>query len=413
MKRTIYIFLLLLPTICNGQTLSEIARELNKSLPSKNEFVSIKSVSFSKNQFILNAEINVGKQFNLIYYKSKPKEAKEWCKAWTMITYKKSAYMFNRMIEKNVDFVIHLRDIKNIEDMNVVLTPYDLKDAIKKYASLDSDELQLTCQCIATNIQSPQQIDEITFITGAKLTSTSLENYYLVDDEFFDFKDLEEEMDNLKFDILEEEKSTLNGTFVIQLLIKTGRSLKYVYTGKKSKLTFPITVSVTELKALLNNEKNKLTHNTITYQNLSYKNFLLLQYEKTPSAMTDFLKSFGYSFYKQEPDNGNQGEDVDVYSWIKMDEDYFSFIKRHYKRVSKRFMQSFVIGFSSKKEAEKFLSDALADGYEENNMANFDNDLQEELEDYLFYYNHKCKWMMFVKQLDNLYKFEICDSKEY
>ena len=70
MKRTIYIFLLLLPTICNGQTLSEIARELNKSLPSKNEFVSIKSVSFSKNQFILNAEINVGKQFNLIYYKS-------------------------------------------------------------------------------------------------------------------------------------------------------------------------------------------------------------------------------------------------------------------------------------------------------------------------------------------------------
>lgn len=129
--------------------------------------------------------------------------------------------------------------------------------------------------------------------------------------------------------------------------------------------------------------------------------------------MTDFLKSFGYSFYKQEPDNGNQGEDVDVYSWIKMDEDYFSFIKRHYKRVSKRFMQSFVIGFSSKKEAEKFLSDALADGYEENNMANFDNDLQEELEDYLFYYNPKCKWMMFVKQLDNLYKFEICDSKEY
>ena len=84
MKKLLLILMLAIATICNGQTLSEIARKINNTLPIKNEYISIRKVAFSNNQFVLDADFNLGDQLDLIYYKSKPKEAKEWFKIWSM-----------------------------------------------------------------------------------------------------------------------------------------------------------------------------------------------------------------------------------------------------------------------------------------------------------------------------------------
>ena len=398
-----------LVTICNGQTLSEIARKINSTLPLKNDFISIRKVAFSNNQFVLYADFTLGDQLDLIYFKSKPKEAKEWFKIWSMTTYKAYPYMFNRMIEKKVDYVIKVHDLSNHESMTMVLSPQDIQDAKKKYAFMDKKELDLTNQCLSVNIQSPQQIDEITFLNGAKLTSSFYEYLYLVEDEFVDMDALKVDMTNDKAENLNTYLSSFNARVIFNVLIETGRSFRTTYKGKTTNKSFTIIYMPKELKMSLNGE----SHNQLGI-NFTYKDFVKLRFLKTQYAMTESLNKVGFSFYKSEKkdDEDSQKQDITTYTWIKKSGNDYCFLERHYNNRLCKFTNSFVIGFTRKEECNKFISDAVSDGYKENNMSSFDNETQDELKDYVLYVNKYNNWIMCVKCIDGGYKFEIFDPKD-
>ena len=409
MKKFLFLLMLAIATICNGQTLSEIARKINNTLPIKNEYISIRKVAFSNNQFVLDADFNLGDQLDLIYYKSKPKEAKEWFKIWSMTTYKAYPYLFNRMIEKKVDYVINVHDVSNHESITMVLSPQDIQDAKKKYAFMDKNELHLTNQCLSVNIQSPQQIDEITFLNGAKLTPSFYEYQYLVDDEFIDMEDIKENMTNSKAEALTTYLSSFNAHAIFNILIETGRSFKTTYKGKTTNKSFSIIYKPNELKMSLNGE----IHNQLA-GNFTYKDFVKLRILKTQNAMTESLNKVGFSFYKSEKktDEDSRKQNLTTYTWIKKTQNEYCFLERHYKNGLQKFINSFVIGFTNKTEGEKFIQDAVANGYIENNMSSFDIETQEELKDYAIYVNKYSNWIMCVKNINGVYRFEIFDPKD-
>lgn len=217
----------------NAQTLSEIAREINRTLPRKDSFLSMERVFFANNTFVTEMIIDAGKLFNITYYNAKPKEAKEWIKLWSMSLYKSYPYMFHRMVKKNVNFKAVTKDISNDDKCSVVLTPTDLREAISKYGFMNYDLRMLTSQMLNTNIQSPQQLDEITFMIGADLTTDAFTYKYTIDDTFLDMNDIQEFLDESRAERLATFRTI--DTFLIKACISTGRKLKFVYTGKVSK----------------------------------------------------------------------------------------------------------------------------------------------------------------------------------
>lgn len=86
MKRITFLILVLLISIIgvNAQTLSEIARDLNSTLPQKISFITMERASFANSTFVMEMTMDGGKMFNITYYNAKPKEAKEWFKLWSM-----------------------------------------------------------------------------------------------------------------------------------------------------------------------------------------------------------------------------------------------------------------------------------------------------------------------------------------
>ncbi len=233
-KKTIFICIVfILFTGVNAQTLSKIARELNGILPQKTAFITIESASFANNTFVIAMTIDGGKMFNITYYNAKPKEGKEWLKLWSINLYKVYPYMFRRMIEKNINFKVIVNDISNDDKCSIVMTPKDIKDAISKYGSMNYDLRALTSQMLATNIQSPQQLDEITFIIGADLTTDAFTYKYTIDDSFFDMNSMQDLLNENKAERLTTYRMV--DTFMVNSCISTGRKLKFVYTGKFSK----------------------------------------------------------------------------------------------------------------------------------------------------------------------------------
>ena len=235
MKRIAFFICLFFISIIgvNAQTLSEIARELNGTLPQKAAFITMESASFANNTFVMSMTMDGGKMFNITYYNAKPKEGKEWFKLWSMNLYKVYPYMFHRMIEKNVNFKVIVNDISNDDKCSIVMTPTDIKDAITKYGSMDDDLRGLTSQMLSTNIQSPQQLDEITFMVGADLTKDAFTYKYTIDDSFLDMNAMQEFLDESKAERLATYRTV--DTFMVNSCISTGRKLKFVYTGKVSK----------------------------------------------------------------------------------------------------------------------------------------------------------------------------------
>ena len=403
MKKTLLLILWSLATICNGQTLSEIARKINSGLPYKNDYVSISKVSFSNNQFILDADFNLGDLLDFIYFKSKPREAKEWFKMVSVTTYQAYPYLYNRMIEKKVDYVINVHDLSHHESMTMILSPHDIQDAIKKYAFMDKKELQLTSQCLSVNIQSPKQLDEITFLNGVKLTPSYIEYLYLIDDEFVDMNMLKETVANTKSDYLTQYLSTFNARLIFNDLIETGRSFRTTYKGKTTNNSFTISYTPNELKMAMNGG----THTELA-RDFTYNDFTKLQFCRTQDAMTKSMDKVGFSFYNSEMKTDEDSKhNIATYTWIKKSKNDYCILERHYNNDIQRFIGSYTLNFTNKKEGEKFLTDAVADDYIENNMSSFDNETQEELKDYSIYVNKHNNWIMCVKCVDKIYRFEI------
>ena len=247
MKRILFVFILAISLNVQSQTLSEIAREVDKVCPMKQGFMDIKACRFSQNTFVFDINIDAGKQFNIQYFKNKPTEGKEWFKIWLMFGHKNTPYLCNRVIQKNVNIKINIRDISHNVSHIVVLTPLDVLNAINRYGKLSDSELSLTSQVVSSNIQTPLVVDRITTMIGAKLTPKALQFEYVIDDSQIDMSKLKEYLNENRADILHQYTSSYAYEAITKALVSSHRSFVLLYKGKNSKLSYSITFNTREL----------------------------------------------------------------------------------------------------------------------------------------------------------------------
>ena len=247
MKRILFVFILAISLNAQSQTLSEIAREIDKICPMKQGFLEFGACRFSQNALVFDINTDGGKQFNIQYFKKKPTEGKEWFKIWLMFTHKTTPYICNRVIQKNVNIEYHINDLSHNVSHIVVLTPKDVQNAINKYGNLNDSELSLTSQVVSSNIQTPQIVDEITTMSGAVLSPKALQYEYVIDDSQIEMSKLKEYLNENRADILHQYTASYAYESIINALVSSNRSLILVYKGKNSKSSYSLSFNTREL----------------------------------------------------------------------------------------------------------------------------------------------------------------------
>ena len=247
MKRILFVFILAISLNVQSQTLSEIAREVDKVCPMKQGFMDIKACRFSQNTFVFDINIDAGKQFNIQYFKNKPTEGKEWFKIWLMFGHKNTPYLCNRVIQKNVNIKFNINDLSHNVSHIVVLTPKEIQNAINRYAKLSDSELSLTSQVVSSNIQTPLVVDRMTTMSGVVLTPEALQFEYVIDDSQIEMTKLKEHLNTNRTDILHQYTSSYAFKSIINALIRSNRSLILLYKGRISKSSYSITFNKREL----------------------------------------------------------------------------------------------------------------------------------------------------------------------
>lgn len=248
MKKILVFLLFCMCLNVHSQTLSEIAQEMNKRCPVKQGgIIEFSACHFSQNTFVMDLKVEVGNQFDIKFFNKKQTEGKEWFKIWLMYIHRVYPYICNRAILKNVNIKINVKDLSHSVSHSVVLTPRDIQNAINKYGKLDDNELALVNQVVSTNIQTPLIVDEITTLTGAVLTPSSLQFDYTIEDSEIDMETIQAYLKENRADILNQYSVGYAYESIVGALVKSNRSFILLYKGKYSKKTASLSFNPREL----------------------------------------------------------------------------------------------------------------------------------------------------------------------
>ncbi len=236
----------------SAQTLSQISAMTNKSCPISFDFCSLDRTTFSNNTFTLY--YSYAKDYlNFDSLNAKPTMGQEIAKLYVAETYKRGVgmYLINRMIDKKVN--LRMSSVENVsgKKWTVLLSPAQVKDAVRKYTDLTPGQLMIRKLVLVTNICCPKQVDEYTTLIKLDLSDKSLEYKILIDDGFLNIDNVYE---NLKTKIKDGLKLQLGiGQTTAALLtglFKSDMTLAYTYIGKESKKQMTVVFDTEDLRDL-------------------------------------------------------------------------------------------------------------------------------------------------------------------
>ena len=191
----------------SAQTLSQISAAINKNCPVSFGLSSLDKTSFSNNTFTYYYSYAQG-YVNFDSCKARPAtcmelgklHVAEMCKKYNQI------YLINRLIEKKINLRIFSIEKYSGKSFSITLSPAQIKEAVRKYASMSPSLLSLHKQVVASNLSCPMQADEVTTLIKLDLTRESLIYDYEIDDSFLNIDDL---FNNMKGTYKNEIKAKL------------------------------------------------------------------------------------------------------------------------------------------------------------------------------------------------------------
>lgn len=237
----------------SGQTLSEISAQINRKCPERNSFVTLDKTSFSANTFTLYLTYDDG----YVNFDAASKRLELWKESIMMgvaQAHRLSPYFINRMIEKKVNYKVCSKEKISGKSMVLVLSPQDIKNALRKYGSLSLNMQVLAQKVAATNLNEGVQIDEYTTQGEAEVHDDCVELNYIIDDSFIDIDKILNAIDTrskseFKASIITSSREQLAP--FLTALKNTGRSLKYTYTGKNTGKSTSIVLNKDDINDLM------------------------------------------------------------------------------------------------------------------------------------------------------------------
>ena len=231
----ILLFIILITsTVTRAQTLSDIAKITNDVCPVKGRLFTIKKASYANNIFFYYLELDGEKSFNVQTLLAKQEKAREWCQIITAFAFFDNRYAIKRMIEKKVNFKILIDDTNYYGTHEIVFSPQQLQEIIRKYERMNINLLCLENQAIITNIQAPYKIDNISTLLGAHYDDFCFEYIYQIDDTIVKMKDFEKLIESQRQNHMRVFYTDYSGHDLFKACVETGRYMKCTYKGKNS-----------------------------------------------------------------------------------------------------------------------------------------------------------------------------------
>ncbi len=163
-------------------------------------------------------------------------------------------YVINRMIAKKVNYRTVLKEKYSGKKIIIVLTPLDLRNAVRQYGSMSPSMMILNKEVLFANLDEGTAVDEITTNGTAEIHDDCVELHYIIDDSFIDidefFANLSKTMkSNMKASMITSPRKEFAS--LLTALKNTGKCLKYTYVGKNTGKTISIVLDREDINDLM------------------------------------------------------------------------------------------------------------------------------------------------------------------
>lgn len=154
----------------------------------------------------------------------------------------------NSIAEQSYNLCVVVNGSNSLNQAEICLVPEDLKYAVVRFWK-SVDDFSLAMIALSTKLMLPLKADPVTTWTNTRLTDTTFEYIYNIDDDEIDLENVDIESVRLeRLELLRQNMDLLEN--VVRGCISTNRDLVYKYVGNISNKTVKITLTNADLRKI-------------------------------------------------------------------------------------------------------------------------------------------------------------------
>lgn len=250
-----FVLVFLCSTICplnpkpENHIVTDAITSLQQELPIKMEGLgTIREVDYDENSVILRMRIQEDDLYEVNVQKISSHKglAQEIISSQISMMNDEVKNAINSIAEQSYNLCVVINGSNSLNSVEIYLMPEDLKYAVVRFWK-SADDFSLSMIALSTKLMLPLKADPVTTWTNTRLTDTTFEYIYKIDDKGMDLENVDIESMRLeRLELLRQNMDLLEN--VVKGCISTNRNLVYKYIGRFSDKTIDIVITDAELR---------------------------------------------------------------------------------------------------------------------------------------------------------------------
>ena len=233
-----------------NKVVADAMTSLRKELPIELEGLGkVRNIDYENNDVIFRMRIQEDASYGLSVTKISNNQelAKEIVSAQIGMMSNQLKDAIQSIAEQSYNLKVEVSGSSSSRDGIINLSSEELKSALANSQNKSADDFSLEMVAMTTRLMLPAQVDQITTWIDTRLTDSTFEYVYRIDDSNIDFSSLDMGMmKREKLTMLSQNMDIMGNK--VRNCIATHRSMVYKYVGRTSNQTISIVLTENDLR---------------------------------------------------------------------------------------------------------------------------------------------------------------------